>query len=173
MKKEMKEAFVSAMSQKLAESQVVFLTDYRGLTAEQMNQMRLGFRNAGVEYRVVKNNLLKLAAEGTDLSPIIEDLVGPTGLVIAESDPVEASKVIVDFSKDHPVFEYKTGLLRGNRITFDQIEAMAKLPARDVLVGKLLGTMNAVPSGLVNVMAGVTRKFMYALAAVRDAKENG
>ena len=173
MKREKKEAFVSAMSQKLAESQVVFMTDYRGLTAEEMNEMRLGFRKAGVEYRVVKNNLLKLAADGTDLAPIIEDLVGPTGLVIAESDPVEASKVIVDFSKDHPVFEYKTGLLRGTRVTFDQIEAMAKLPAREILLGKFLGTMNAVPSGLVNVMAGLTRKFMYALVAVRDAKENG
>jgi len=173
LKREKKEAFVSAMSQKLAESQVVFMTDYRGLTAEEMNEMRLGFRKAGVEYRVVKNNLLKLAADGTDLAPIIEDLVGPTGLVIAESDPVEASKVIVDFSKDHPVFEYKTGLLRGTRVTFDQIEAMAKLPAREILLGKFLGTMNAVPSGLVNVMAGLTRKFMYALVAVRDAKENG
>jgi large subunit ribosomal protein L10 len=168
-----KEAFVSEMHEKLSTSQVVFLTDYRGLTAENMNELRGSFRDAGIEYRVVKNNLLKRAAEGTELTSMVTDLVGPTGVVIAESDPVGASKVIAEFMKKFPVFAFKTGVLRGKEMTEADIAALSKLPPRDVLLAQLAGTLNSVPAGLVNVLAGVVRKFVYALMAVKDAKEAG
>ena len=173
MNRKEKEAFVKEMHEKISTSQVIFLTDYRGLTSENMNQLRRDFRDVGVEYRVVKNNLLKLASEGTDLAPMITDLVGPTGMVVAESDPVPLSRVIDEFAKKFPALKFKTGTLRGKVVTTQNIAVMSKLPPRDILLGKLAGTLNSMPTGLVSTLAGILRKFVYALVAVRDIKEAG
>ena len=173
MNRKEKEALVKEMHDRISTSQVVFLTDYRGLTAENMNQLRTDFRDIGIEYRVVKNNLLKLAAEGTDFAPMITDLVGPTGIIITESDPVPASKVIDEFAKKFPSLKFKIGVLRGKEVTAENVVAMSKLPSRDILLGKLAGTLNSMPTGLVQVLSGVLRKFIYALVAVRDVKEAG
>ena len=173
MNRKEKEAFVKEIHEKIATSKVIFLTDYRGLTSENMNQLRTDFRDVGVEYRIVKNNLLKLAADGTDFAPMIMDLVGPTGLVITESDPVPASRVIDEFAKKFPALKFKTGALMGKEVTAENIAAMSKLPSRDILLGKLAGTLNSMPTGLVQVLAGILRKFVYALVAVRDIKETG
>jgi large subunit ribosomal protein L10 len=173
VKQKEKEVIVSAMHKALAGSKVLFLTDYRGLTAEQINELRGGFRKVGVHYRVVKNNLLKRAAEGTDFAPFVGNLTGPTGVVVAQSDPVEASKILVEYMAKFNVLSYKAGVLRGRELGEGEIKSIAKLPPRDVLMAKLLGTMNSVPGGFVGVLSGVMRKFVYALAAVRDAKEAG
>lgn len=171
MKRTDKEAFVVEMHKKLSDSNLVFLTDYRGLSAEEMNELRAGFKNAGVEYKVVKNNLIMLAAKDTDFASMVEGIVGPTGLIASDGDPAVASKALAGFISKFPHFEFKKGLLRGKEISEEDVVAMAKLPSRDVLVGMLLGTMNAVPTGLVQVLSGIKRKFVYALVAIKDAKE--
>lgn len=173
MKKTEKEVIVSAMRSALTDSKVLFLTDYRGLTAEQINELRGGFRKVGVQYRVVKNNLLKRAAEGTDFAQIAESVAGPTGVIVSKSDPVEASKILVEYMAKYNVLSFKAGVLRGRQLGETEIRSIAKLPPRDVLVARLLGTMNAVPGGFVGVLSGVMRKFVYALAAVKEAKEAG
>jgi len=171
LKRTDKEAFVVEMHKKFSDSNLVFLTDYRGLSAEEMNELRAGFKNAGIEYRVVKNRLITLAAKDTDFASMVEGLVGPTGLIVSNEDPAVASKALAGFIDKFPHFEYKKGLLRGREITDADVDAMAKLPPRDVLVGMFLGTMNAVPTGLVQVLSGIQRKFVYALVAIKDAKE--
>ncbi len=173
MKKQEKEVIVSAMHKTLADSKVLFLTDYRGLTAEQINELRGGFRKVGVHYQVVKNNLLKRAAVGTDYAPVVEKVTGPTGMIVSESDPADASRILVEYMAKFNVFSYKTGVLGGKEVGEGDVKSIAKLPPRDVLVAKLLGAMNAVPGGFVGVLSGVTRKFVYALAAVKEAKEAG
>ncbi len=173
MKKKEKEVIVSAVHKTLTDSNVLFLTDYRGLTAEQINELRGGFRKVGVHYRVVKNNLLKRAAEGTDFAPVVETLTGPTGIVVSQSDPVEASRILVEYMAKFNVLSYKMGVLKGKALGEGDIKSIAKLPPREVLLAKLLGTMNSVPGGLVGVLSGVMRKFVYALAAVKEAKEAG
>ena len=173
MKKQEKEVIVSAMRKQLSGSEVLFMTDYRGLTAEQINELRGGFRKIGVQFRVVKNNLLKRAAEGTDFAPVVGEVVGPTGVVISKTDPVGASKVLVEYMAKFNVLSFKMGVLNGRKIGDEDVRSIAKLPARDVLVARLLGTMNAVPGGFVGVLSGVMRKFVYALSAVKEAKEAG
>ncbi|MBN2223195.1 MAG: 50S ribosomal protein L10 [Deltaproteobacteria bacterium] len=173
MKKKEKEVIVSAMHTALTGSRVLFLTDYRGLTAEQINELRGGFRKVGVKYRVVKNNLLKRAAEGTEFERVVETLTGPTGVIVSESDPVEASKILVEYMAKYNVLSYKAGILRGRDLGEADIKSIAKLPPRPVLLAKFLGAMNAVPGGFVGVLSGVMRKFVYALAAVKEAKEAG
>jgi large subunit ribosomal protein L10 len=173
VKKKEKEVIVSAMHTALTGSRVLFLTDYRGLTAEQINELRGGFRKVGVKYRVVKNNLLKRAAEGTEFERVVETLTGPTGVIVSESDPVEASKILVEYMAKYNVLSYKAGVLRGRDLGEADIKSIAKLPPRQVLLAKFLGAMNAVPGGFVGVLSGVMRKFVYALAAVKEAKEAG
>jgi large subunit ribosomal protein L10 len=94
-------------------------------------------------------------------------------MVIAESDPVPLSRVIDEFAKKFPALKFKTGTLRGKVVTAQSIAVMSKLPPRDVLLGKLAGTLNSMPTGLVSALAGIQRKFVYALVAVRDIKEAG
>lgn len=173
MKKKEKEVIVSAMHATLTDSKVLFLTDYRGLTAEQINELRGGFRKAGVHYQVVKNNLLKRAAEGTGYESVVQSVTGPTGMVVSQSDPAEASKILVEYMAKFNVLSYKMGVLSGRQIGEVDVKSIAKLPSRDVLLATLLGTMNAVPGGFVGVLSGVMRKFVYALAAVKEAKEAG
>jgi large subunit ribosomal protein L10 len=173
VKKKEKEVIVSAMHKTLTDSKVLFLTDYRGMKAEQINELRGGFRKAGVHYQVVKNNLLKRAAEGTDFAPVVEKLTGPTGIVVSESDPVEASRILTEYMAKFNALSYKTGVLKGKELVEGDMKSIAKLPSRDVLLARLLGTMNSVPGGFVGVLSGVMRKFVYALAAVKEAKEAG
>jgi len=173
VKKKEKEVIVSAMRTALTDSKVLFLTDYRGLTAEQINELRGGFRKVGVQYRVVKNNLLKRAAEGTEFERVVETLTGPTGMIVTPSDPVEASRILVEYMAKFNVLSYKAGVLTGRALGEDDVKSIAKLPSREVLLAKLLGTMNAVPGGFVGVLSGVMRKFVYALVAVKEAKEAG
>ncbi len=173
MKKKEKEVIVSAMHTALTDSKVLFLTDYRGLTAEQINELRGGFRKVGVQYRVVKNNLLKRAAEGTDFVRVVETLTGPTGMIVSHSDPAEASRILVEYMAKYNVLSYKAGVLRGRELGEADVKSIAKLPPRDVMLARLLGAMNAVPGGFVGVLSGVMRKFVYALAAVKEAKEAG
>ncbi len=101
------------MRKQLSGSEVLFMTDYRGLTAEQINELRGGFRKIGIQFRVVKNNLLKRAAEGTDFAPVVGEVVGPTGVVISRTDPVEASKVLVEYMAKFNVLSFKMGVLNG------------------------------------------------------------
>ena len=173
MKKQEKEALVSLLRGQLSDAEVLFMTDYRGLTAEQINELRGRLRSVGVQYKVVKNKLLKRAAEGTDFAPVVGSLVGPTGLVVSKVDPVEPAKVLVEYMTKFSALSFKVGVLKKRQIGDEDIRSIAKLPAREVLVGMLLGAMNAVPGGFVGVLSGVMRKFVYALAAVKEAKEAG
>lgn len=171
MNREQKKTIVSEIHEKLINSQVVLFTDYRGLTAEDMNELRANFRKVGVDYRVVKNNLMKLASEDTDYSSAADSLVGPTGIIISKSDPVEASKVLVQYMKKFPNLEFKAGILRGRVIDESSINDMSKLPTRDVLLGMFVGSLNSMPTGLVQLLSGIKRKFVYALVAIKEARE--
>jgi large subunit ribosomal protein L10 len=171
LKRDEKETFVVEMHKRFSDSNMVFLTDYRGLSAGEMNELRAGFREVGIEYKVAKNNLVVLAAKDTGFASMVVDLVGPTGVIVSDEDPAVTSKVLAEFLDKFEHFEFKKGLLRGKDITEADVVSMSKLPSRDVLLGMMLGTMNAVPSGLVQVLSGIKRKFVYALMAIKDAKE--
>jgi len=173
VKKKEKEVLVSAMHKTLSDAEVLFMTDYRGLTAEQINELRGGFRKAGIKYKVFKNNLLIRAAEGTGFAPVVAKVTGPTAVVVAKNDPVEAAKVLVEYMTKFNVLSYKMGVLKDKEISDADVRSLAKLPSREILLARLLGTMNSVPGGFVGVLSGVTRKFVYALSAVKEAKEAG
>jgi large subunit ribosomal protein L10 len=153
--REQKEAVVADVSERLARARAVVLTDFRGLKVEQMTELRHQLTAKGLDYMVVKNTLLRLAASGTPTEALLEGLEGPNGMAVGYDDPVDLAKVLTEFAKDNPKFEVKKGLLEG------QVE---------VLLAQLMGTMNAVPQGLVTVMAGIVRSLLNVLKAIEDQK---
>jgi len=166
-----KQQLVAELTEKMAAAKAAYLTDYRGINVEEANTLRGELLKTGVEYRVVKNTLLKLAIKGTDNECLGEHLSGPTSLTIVNDDPVASAKVLSDFAKKVNAFELKGGVLDGTFLSVDDVMALADLPSREVLLAKMLGSINAPVSNFVGVLAAVNRSLVQVLAAVRDQKE--
>lgn len=171
MRKEGKAQVVAEMAEKLAACQAAFLADYRGLDVEQINQLRGELRQHGVEYRVVKNTLLRLAAKDTDVACLADFLQGPTAIALVGDDPVAPAKVLTEFAKKNDAFEIKAGSLGGKVLSLEEIKALADLPGREELLAKILGSLNAPASNFVGVLAAVPRSFVQVLAAIQAQKE--
>ena len=171
MNKQSKEALVAEFAEKIKDAKAAFLADYRGLDVEQANDLRNKLREAGVEYRVVKNTLLRLAAKDTDAACLDEFLSGPTAIALANDDPVAPAKALVEFAKKNEVFELKAGMLEGKLIDAAGIKALSDLPSREELLAKMLGSMSAPATNFVGVLAAVPRSFVQVLAAIKDQKD--
>lgn len=170
MKKSNKEQLVSELAGQLASAKASFLADYRGLTVDQVNQLRGKLREVGVDYRVVKNTLLRLAAKDTGTACLEEYLAGPTAIAIVKDDPVAPAKVLSDYAKQNNKFELKAGALDGKVLSLDEIKALSELPSREVLLAKMLGSINAPVANFVGVLAAVPRSLVQVLAAIQDKK---
>ena len=171
MNKQSKEQVVAEFAEKLKVAKAAFLADYRGLNVDQTNALRRKLKEAGVEYRVVKNTLLRLAAKGTDTACLEEHLSGPTAIALAIDDPVAPAKALVEFAKQNAVFELKAGMLNGKLIGPGDIKALAELPSREELIAKMLGSMSAPATNFVGVLAAIPRSLVQVLAAIKDQKE--
>jgi len=165
-----KEALVQEMAERLGRARAVILTDFRGLKVEKMTELRAQLKEKGLDYKVVKNTLLRRATEGTSSAVLADGLEGPNGVAISYEDPVELAKVLKDFAKINDKLVLKGGMVEGKAIGADQIDALAKLPAKEQLLAMLLGTMNGVPRGFVTVLAQVIRGLLNALKAIEEQK---
>lgn len=167
-----KVAVVAELQEMLGNTKGAVLADYRGLTVAQDTKLRRKLREAGVEYKVVKNTMLRIAANELNLEGLDPYLEGPTALAFSQTDPVAPAKILTDFAKEHKVFEIKAGLVEGKVVDAAGVKALASLPSKEVLVAQLLGSMQAPISGLVNVLQGTIRNVVYVLDAVRKQKES-
>jgi len=170
LNKNSKEQLVAELASKLADAKASFLADYRGLDVEQVNNLRGELRKAGVEYQVVKNTLLKLAARNTGAACLEPHLQGPTAIAIAGDDPVAPAKVLAGFAKANDKFELKGAALDGKLLSIEDIKALAELPSREELLAKMLGSMGAPVSNFVGVLAAVPRSLVQVLSAIQDQK---
>jgi large subunit ribosomal protein L10 len=171
VKLENKKQIVTKLQGKFSEAKLVILTDYKGLDVAAMNDLRAKLREAGVDYQVVKNTLLRRAAEGTPVSTIGDSFIGPSAVAMSLEDPIALAKVLIDFAKANDKLEVKIGVMEGKVIDAAEIKALSALPSREVLLAKLLSVMVAVPTGVVTVLNEIPAKFVRVLAAVRDQKE--
>ncbi len=162
---------VEEVKERLSRVQGAVIADYRGLNVAEVTELRKQLREAGVEYKVLKNTLTIRAAREAGVENIIPLLTGPTAIAFGYDDPVVAAKIISDFSKDHKALEVKGGLLDGELLDIDGVKALADLPSREVLLGQVVRGMQAPIAGMVNVLQGNIRNFVYALEAVRKQKE--
>lgn len=170
MKKSYKVTLVDELKDKFSRANATFLAEYQGIKSTNMDTIRQTLRNESVEFKVVRNTLARRAVEGTSLEAIGEQLKGPTALIFSYKDAAGAAKILTQFSKDHPKLKLLLGSLGDKMIGVEEIKGLAELPSRDVLLGKMLGSLNSPMTGLAMVLSGVPRKFVYALSAIKDAK---
>ncbi len=171
MRKLEKAEIVQAIQEKVAKSQIGILTDFKGLKVEDMTRLRRQLQEAGAEITVVKNTLLRRAgADDSPLGLMLSHITGPNALTLGYADPVTVTKVLIKFAHEKPQLVIKAGALGGQALTPKDLEALSKLPAREVLLSQLLGVLQGVPTGLVTVLAGVIRKLLNVLVALKDQK---
>ena len=172
MNKESKQEVVAEMREKLQRAKAVFLADFRGMNVGKATDLRNELRKAAVEYKVVKNTLLELASRETDKVSLSPHYVGPTAIALSYDDPVAAAKVLSRFAKEQQAtFKLKAGILSGKVISVADIQALADLPSREVLLAKLLATMQAPTTNFVGVLAAVPGSFVRLLNAIKIHKE--
>lgn len=149
---EAKKQVVSELAEQLKSAVSGVLVDYCGLNVEQDTQLRNKLREAGVEYKVIKNTLTRFAAKEVGLDELDSVLNGPTSLAISMTDEVTPAKVIADFAKANEQLEIKAGFLEGKVLSLDEVKTLAATPNREVLLAKLLGSLNAPVSNLVRTL---------------------
>lgn len=172
MKKTDKQIQVVEMHDKLKGAKAVFLADFRGMNVESATTLRNELRNANVEYKVFKNTLFDIAAKETDAACLAPFLAGPTSVALSYDDPVGAAKVLSKFSKEAKgSFVLKAGMLSGKLLDQKQIQALADLPSREVLIAKMLGSMQAPATNFVGVLAALPGSLVRVLDAIRVQKE--
>lgn len=173
---EAKKAKVAEIKKHLLESKGVVFTSYHGLTVSQDTELRRELRANGVTYHVVKNTLTRIAASDAGLEELTTHLEGTTALAFSTEDAVMPAKIICDFIKknkleEEKILTVKVGLVEGKVIDEKEVKALAALPSREVLIAKLMGSMNAPITNTVGVLQGVIRKAVYVLEAIRKQKE--
>lgn len=167
-----KESFVSELRERISRAPVLYLTDFTGLSVKQMTRLRRTLKDQGAEYVVVKNRLAKRVFAETDGLPDITDsLTGPTGLVFGYEDAVAAAKALSDFAKDHdkkPAF--KLGLMDQKVLQPEQIDKLAKLPAREQLLAELAGAFEAPMAAFASVLGAKLQETAGLLDALRQER---
>jgi large subunit ribosomal protein L10 len=166
-----KEKTVASLVSGFSEATFVSLVAFKGLNVPEISVLRHELRGTGTQFRVVKNTLARRAVKGTPLEQLEGHFRGPTAVAITDRDPAQSAKVLAKFAKDNPKLELKIAMLSGKPVSAESIEFLSKLPPREVLLSRLLGTLKAPTSGLVNVLAGVLTKFVRTLYAIQLEKE--
>ena len=166
-----KELVVQNLAEKLKDAQSVVLYDYIGLTVAEVSDLRNQFRKAGVEYKVIKNTMIKRAADSLEIKGLDSYLNGPTAVAFSYNDPVAPAKILTDFIKQVKKTEIKSGILMGKAITADGVKQLAALPSKEELLARMLGSFNAPVTGFVMVLSGVLKKLVYAINAIKESKQ--
>jgi large subunit ribosomal protein L10 len=164
---------VEDIKQRIDAAPAVFLTEYRGLSVPEQEQLRAGLREAGAEYKVVKMTLAAIAARDLGLDELAEEMVGPTAIAFAGTDAVAAAKALTKFAEEHDVFVVKSGLLGGNVLAPEQVGELAKLPGREELLGKIAGAMAAPLFGAAGLFQAFTRNAAGMMSQLLEKKEAG
>ena len=162
---------ISSMKEEFSAHDDFIFTNYRGLTVEQITNLRKLLRNKGAQYKVVKNNFARLAFKELSLPDGVAGLLtGPTAIAIASKDTNEVAKILVDFTKEAPVLNIKGGLLGKDLYNFQQIEAFSKLPSRLELISMLMSVMNGPARNLAAALNDVPARLVRTVKAIADKK---
>jgi large subunit ribosomal protein L10 len=160
---------VSGLKEWFGQSEDFFFADYRGLTVEQISELRGKLRDLGAEIKVVKNAFAKIAFKEMGNEGLADYFVGPTAVTISTKEAGPVAKALLEFEKDSPI-AVKGGLVGGNVFDPQEVEAYSKLPTRDELISMLMSTMQAPVRNVMLVLNGVTTKLVRTLQAVADKK---
>ncbi|ADR19438.1 MULTISPECIES: 50S ribosomal protein L10 [Calditerrivibrio] len=170
MKKSDKQLLVEGLKAKIEKANAIFLADYKGCTFPELTAIRSAIKSTGNDFRVVKNRLLKLALNANNITQLDADLKEQTTCTIVFGEPTEVAKLLKKFSKDFKKFEIRSGYFEGQRLSKDDVIALADLPSREELLGRMLGSINAPVRNFVSLLANVPRSLLNVLNAIKDKK---
>jgi len=167
---ESKTKAIGELKESFSVSQDFIFTDYRGLTVEQITNLRRSLRAKQVEYKVVKNNFARIAFQQLSAPDVASYLVGPTAVAIAPKDSSEVAKILLDFAKETPNLKVKGALVGGTLYNAVQTEAYSKLPGRLELISMLMSVMNGPARSLVAALNDIPSRLVRTVKAVADKK---
>ncbi len=170
MPTEAKKATVAKLKDELSASKATIVADYRGLTVADISAIRRGLRGNGIQYRVVKNRLAKIAAQEAGNTELAELLSGPSALAMGGGDEVALAKSFLDAIRPYRTVAIRGAVLGGQRVDADSVTKLATLPPREVLLAQLAGGMASPLATMASLLAAPLRNLGYALAQVADAK---
>jgi len=167
---EKKKKIVEELKEKINSASVVILSDFRGIPVNNLTKLRKDLFKEDSEFLIFKNTLLKRALEDCGFASLVEKLEGPTALLLGYKDPAAPLKALVDFVADIEKGEIKSGILEKTAVDLKQINEVATLPPREVLLAKVVGGLKSPIYGLVNCLQGNIRGLVYVLKAVSEKK---
>ncbi|MGH9026555.1 MAG: 50S ribosomal protein L10 [Acidimicrobiia bacterium] len=169
-RRERKVAVVEEIAAKLDEADASVLTEYRGLTVTEIAELRGALRPAGTEYKIFKNTLARRAVESAGRQDLLPLLEGPVAIAFVRGDAVVAAKALRDFGRGNPALVVKGGLLGGELLTASEVQALAEVPPRDVLLATMAGAFQAPLVKAAGLFQAFTRNFAYGLQALIDER---
>ena len=157
-KVELKQPIVAEISEVIKDAQSVVLVDYRGLTVEEDTALRKQLREAGINYKVYKNTLMNFAFKGTDFEALAPYLNGPSAIAVSTEDATAPARILAEFAKKAKNLEIKAGVVEGDLYDAKGMTAIAAIPSRDVLISKLLGSLQSPISNFARVIKQIAEK---------------
>ena len=157
-KVELKQPIVAAIAEDIKDAQSVVIVDYRGLTVAQDTELRKKLREAGVTYKVCKNTMMKRAFEGTEFAGLDEYLEGPSALCVSKEDATAPARILAEFAKTADKLEMKAGVIEGTVYDVAGLNELAKIPSREVLLSKLLGSLQSPITNFARVIKQIAEK---------------
>ena len=170
MDKSGKAAIIEQIREVSQKAAFVAVTDFKGMTVEELTNLRVTLRQAGGEYHVVKNTLARIALTGGTHDTLKDKFHESCGIALGFEDPVAVAKALNEFAGKSQLFKLRCASLEGKAMTAEQVTALAKLPGREQLLAQMLGTMNAVPTNFVSLFANMLRGLLYALKGIEEQK---
>ena len=170
MNRSQKSAIIEQLKAQAAAASFSVVTDFKGLSVEELTRLRIAIRESGNEYHVVKNTLARIAFSGSANDSIKDLFKENCAVALGSGDPVALAKVIAAFAKGSKKFSIRHASLDGKFLSGSDVEALATMPSKPELIARALGTMNAVPTNFVCLFANILRGLLYALKAIEEKK---
>lgn len=172
MDRQGKQALKDKLQERFEQAKCAIIAEYRGMTVQEMTNLRVNLRKVKADFKVVKNRIAKKALEshkdGKEL--MAPHLRGPVGVALLYGDPAQAAKVVLDFEKDNPNFKVVTALVDKGMFTPEQLKAISNLPTKEVMLGQIVGLLVSPHRGLVTVLSGVSRNLVQVINAIKEKK---
>jgi len=167
--KTQKKKIIDELADKIKRQKSLVFTDVSGVNVGEIQKLRRGLRQAGIEYKVAKKTLINLALKEAKQEIDISQLVGSLGLAFSYEDPIFPAKIIFKFAKEHKNLKVLGGIMENRFLTFEEVEAMSKILSREELLAKLVWSIKGPISGFVNVLAGNIRNLIGVLNAIKSS----
>ena len=170
--KELKKDKIAQLNEKFSKTKASALADYSGMNVKEMETLRAGFRKASVDYQVIKNTFAIRAAQGTSFEAISKKFTGPVSIAFSYDDVVAPAKIISEFNKkNNNKLKVIGGLIEGKEVTPDEIKKIAALPSKEILIGRMMASMQSPLRGFIGTLNGVIGNFAGVLRAIKEKKE--